>query len=105
MADPLESCGKWFTPPEPSLTCLLDREIDRRKAANLSRDELNELTDKLLVDWYQHEATINMLLGRVRHLEVELVLAKGEPLTKEISATHLQMARDLLQDNLHCSNF
>jgi hypothetical protein len=97
MADPLESCGKWFI-PEPSLTAQLEREMDRRKAAQLGRDELNELADKLIVDWYQHEATVNLLLGRVRHLEVELVLASSKPVKKEIDPKFIDMARSFSQE-------
>lgn len=96
MADPLESCGKWFI-PEPSLTAQLEREMDRHKARRLEREEIGVLADKLIIDWYQHEATINLLLGRVRQLEVELVLASNKPSKKGISEEHLEMARSLFQ--------
>jgi hypothetical protein len=94
MADPLESCGKWFI-PEPSLTAQLEREMDRHKAKKLEREDIGELADKLIVDWYQHEATINLLLGRVRQLEVELVLKDSKPSKKQIDKTYLDMAKSL----------
>jgi hypothetical protein len=94
MADPLESCGKWFI-PEPSLTAQLEREMDRHKAKRLEREDIGELADKLIVDWYQHEATINLLLGRVRQLEVELVLKDSKPSKKQIDKTYLDMAKSL----------
>lgn len=94
MADPLDSCGRWFI-PEPSLTAQLDREMDRRKAASLKRDELSELADKLIIDWYQHEAAVNLLLGRVRHLEVELALAKSKPTKREIDQSYIDMAKSI----------
>lgn len=94
MANPLDSCGKWFI-PEPSLTAQLERELDRRKAANLSRDELNILADKLIVDWYQHEATVNLLLGRVRQLEVELVLANSQPSKRKVDDSYIEMAKNI----------
>ena len=49
MADPLESCGKWFI-PEPSLTAQLEREMDRHKAKKLEREDIGELADKLIVE-------------------------------------------------------
>lgn len=97
MADPLDSCGKWFI-PEPSLTAQFEREFDRRKAAALGRDDLNILADKLIVDWYQHEAAINLLLARVRHLEVELVLSRANPSRREPDARHIEMAREVISE-------
>jgi hypothetical protein len=69
--------------------------MDRHKAKKLEREDIGELADKLIVDWYQHEATINLLLGRVRQLEVELVLKDSKPSKKQIDKTYLDMAKSL----------
>jgi len=62
--------------PTLSLETQLSRALDRRDAAHLCRDDLSILADGLIVQTYGQRALIDSLLGRVRQLEVELVLAR-----------------------------
>lgn len=67
----------WFT-PELSLPRQLEREIDRRHAARMDRNDLSVLVDKLIVDWYRQNELVDRLLGKVRQLQVEVALLAGE---------------------------
>ena len=70
--------------------------MDRRRAARATRDELCVLADKLLLDWYRHEAVIAAAAKRIASLEVELMLAQSRPAKPEPEPHHIQWARDLL---------
>jgi hypothetical protein len=82
--------------PKVSVPSQLQREMDRRKAARLSRDDLAVLSDKLIFDWYQHSALIDQLLGEVRQLQVKLALA-GDPIPARRGASpeHYEWVRQL----------
>ena len=70
--------------------------MDRRRAARSTRDELCVLADKLLLDWYRHEAVIAAAAKRIASLEVELMLAQSKPAKPEPESHHIQWARELL---------
>jgi len=80
---------------ELSLPSQLHQEMDRRAAAKLSRDELSILVDRLITEWYRHTTTIDALLGKVRHLQVELALSSGVQGIPPPSAEHYEMAKQL----------
>lgn len=82
--------------PTLSLATELQMETDRRRAVRLSLHELQEQSDRLIVQWYHHQNVLNQALRRVACLEVELVLAKAAPSLPEPSDRHLQMAKELL---------
>ena len=84
----------WLT-GELSLPSQLHQEMDRRAAAKLSRDELSILVDRLITEWYRHTTTIDALLGKVRHLQVELALSSGIQGIPSPSAEHYEMAKQL----------
>ena len=71
-------------------------ESDRRRAVRLSLHELQEQSDRLIVQWYHHQNVLNQALRRVACFEVELVLAKAAPSLPEPSDRHRQMAKELL---------
>ena len=97
MSDLLNDGGAWLI-PDLSIAAELQQEVDRRKAAHLSRDALAALTDKLICDWYKQTDIINRLLGRVRCLEVELALSLAQPSDPEPSAEHYLWAKELRND-------
>lgn len=82
--------------PTLSLATELQMETDRRRAVRLSLHELQEQSDRLIVQWYHHQNVLNQALRRVACLEVELMLAKAAPSLPEPSDRHRQMARELL---------
>ena len=82
--------------PALSLPSQLQQEMDRRRAARATRDELSVLTDKLLRDWYRHAAVIAAAAQRIASLELQLMLAQAEPSRPEPEPRHLQWARELL---------
>lgn len=82
--------------PTLSLATELQMESDRRRAVRLSLHELQEQSDRLIVQWYHHQNVLNQALRRVACLEVELVLAKAAPSLPEPSDRHRQMAKELL---------
>jgi hypothetical protein len=84
--------------PTLSLETQLSRALDRRTAAHLCRDDLSIVVDSLIVQAYGQKALIDSLLGRVRCLEVELVLARDAKPAQPPSGNHRQWARDLLRD-------
>lgn len=84
--------------PELDLQTQLRQELDRRTAARLSRDELSELVDKLIVDWYHHNKLIDNLLGRVRRMEVDLVLRDAKPSTTEPADEYYEWVREMFPD-------
>ena len=80
--------------PELSLPTQFDMERDRRAAARLGRDQLAIKTDELIQAWYHQHELIDRLLGKVRHLEVELALKDARPLGPP-SEEHHRWAREL----------
>lgn len=84
----------WLT-GELSLPSQLHQEMDRRAAAKLSRDELSILVDRLITDWYRHTTTIDALLGKVRHLQVEVALSSGVQGIPPPSPEHYELAKEL----------
>ena len=84
--------------PTLSLETQLSRALDRRTAAHLCRDELRVLADLLIVQAYDQKVLIDALLGRVRHLEVELVLARDARPLQPPSDEHQQWAREVLRE-------
>jgi len=83
--------------PTLSLETQLSRALDRRTAAHLCRDDLSIVVDELIVQTYDQKALIDSLLGRVRQLEVELVLARDARPLQPPSDKHQRWARDVLQ--------
>lgn len=100
---PTLSCGSamashgWWI-PDLTLETQLSRALDRRTAAHLCRDDLSILVDRLIVQTYDQKVLIDSLLGRVRQLEVELVLARDSRPSPQPSSTNRQWARELLAD-------
>ena len=97
---PTFSCGSAMAShgwklPDLSLETQLSRDLKRRAAAHLCRDELSILVDRLIVEAYDQKVLIDSLLGRVRHLEVELVLADARPLQPP-GDEHHRWAREVL---------
>ena len=84
--------------PTLSLETRLSRALDRRTAAHLCRDDLSIVVDGLIVQAYGQNALIDALLGRVRCLEVELVLARDARPLQPPSDEHQQWAREGLQE-------
>jgi hypothetical protein len=84
--------------PTLSLERQFNRDLDRRTAAHLCRDDLSILADGLIVQAYNQKALIDALLGRVRCLEVELVLARDAKPAQPPSEEHQQWAREMLQE-------
>lgn len=84
--------------PHLDLQTQLHQEVDRRRAAHLSRDELAALTDKLIIDWYHHSKLIDSLLGHVRRMEVDLALRDAKPSKPEPSEEHYQWAKQLFPE-------
>jgi hypothetical protein len=83
--------------PNLSLETQLSRALDRRTAAHLCRDDLSIVVDALIVQVYGQKALIDSLLGRVRCLEVELVLARDARPLQLPSDEHQRWAREVLQ--------
>jgi hypothetical protein len=83
--------------PTLSLETQLSRALDRRTAAHLCRDDLSIVVDDLIMRAYGQKALIDALLGRVRHLEVELVLARDAKPAQPPSDEHQRWAREVLQ--------
>jgi hypothetical protein len=83
--------------PTLSLETQLSKALDRRTAAHLCRDDLRILADGLIVQAYGQKVLIDSLLGRVRQLEVELVLARDARPLQPPSDEHQRWARDVLQ--------
>lgn len=93
----MDCSGAWLI-PNLSLQSEMHREMDRRIAARLDKDTLHALADELIVQWYQQQSIIDRALGRIRQLEVELVLADSIPLDGPVSDVHMQMAQELLAE-------
>ena len=83
--------------PTLSLETQLSRALDRRTAAHLCRDDLSILADALTVQAYGQKALIDSLLGRVRCLEVELVLARDARPLQSPSDEHQRWSREVLE--------
>lgn len=90
----MDDAMAWLT-GELSLPSQLHQEMDRRAAAKLSRDELSILVDRLITDWYRHTTTIDALLGKVRHLQVEVALSSGVQGIPPPSPEHYELAKEL----------
>lgn len=84
--------------PHLSLQTEIYRERDRRAAVNLSLQELQQLTDTLIVQWYQQRQMLDCCMRKVCSLEVELMLAEAGPAQHGPSARHMEMAREVLAD-------
>jgi len=84
--------------PTLSLEKQLSRALDRRTAAHLCRNDLSIVVDGLIVEAYGQKALIDSLLGRVRCLEVELVLARDARPLQPPSDEHQQWASEMLQE-------
>ncbi len=83
--------------PTLSLETELSRALDRRTAAHLCRNDLSIVVDDLIMRAYGQKALIDSLLGRVRCLEVELVLARDARPLQPPSDEHQRWAREVLQ--------
>ncbi len=83
--------------PTLSLETELSRALDRRTAAHLCRNDLSIVVDDLIMRAYGQKALIDSLLGRVRCLEVELVLARDARPLQLPSDEHQRWAREVLQ--------
>ena len=92
----MASSNSWMV-PTLSLETQLSRALDRRTAAHLCRDDLSIVVDDLIMRAYGQKALIDALLGRVRHLEVELVLARDARPLQPHSDEHQRWAREVLQ--------
>lgn len=86
----------WLT-PQLSLSVELQQEKDRRAVPQLQRDDLEVITDRLITDWYRHQALVASCLKRIASLEVELTLAQHQQPIRPPQPSHQQMARDLLR--------
>jgi hypothetical protein len=84
--------------PTLSLETQLSRALDRRTAAHLCRDDLSIVVDDLIMRAYGQKALIDALLGRVRCLEVDLVLARDARPLQPSSDEHQRWAREVLQE-------
>lgn len=71
-------------------------ENDRREAVKLGLQDLQILADKLICDWYRHQAMINCYLSAIGRLEVEKMLAESGPSSTTPSPEHFQWAQELL---------
>ena len=91
-------CSAQWLIPEISLETEARQEMDCVALRNLPRHQLLAHADQLIRDWYKHREIIDRALGRVRHLEVALVLAQMVPSDGHVSEVHLQMARDLMEE-------
>jgi hypothetical protein len=85
--------------PTLSLATELQMETDRRRAVRLKLQELQQQSDRLIVQWYTQQHLLNQALRRVACLEVELLLAKAEPSLPGPSERYMEMARELLARN------
>lgn len=88
---------RWLDPALP-LSAEIAQEIDRRRAAHLDLQGLQQLADALIVDWYRHQQLLGCCLKRIRLLEVQVVLAEAPPAPCEPSAMHRALARELLAE-------
>ena len=93
----MDCSAEWLI-PSLSLETEARQQMDRMALRNLSRHELLACADRLIGDWYQQRDVIDRALGRVRHLEVALVLAQMIPVDGHVSEVHLQMARELMDE-------
>lgn len=82
--------------PELSLSTQAIMENDRREAVKMNLQDLQILADKLICDWYQHQAMINCYLTAIGRLEVEKMLAECSPSSTTPSPEHFQWAQELL---------
>lgn len=79
--------------PELSLQTEARQELDRRAAVKLDHQDLQQLTDALIVQWYRQQQIIGCAMKRVMELEIKLMLSGNDS-----SAQHLLMAKELLAD-------
>lgn len=82
--------------PELSLSSEIHQEHDRRAAVRLDHQQLQVLTDHLIVQCYRQQNLLNQLFRRVQLLEVEVVLAAAPPAPREPEQRHLEWAKELL---------
>lgn len=95
----MDCSGAWLI-PQLSLQSELQQEMDRRIAARLDKNTLHALVDDLIGQWYQQQNVIDRALGRIRQLEVELVLSDAPPSDGHVSDVHMQMAQELMAELL-----
>lgn len=89
--------GDWLI-PQLSLPTQLEMEMDRRAAAQMSRDELAIKVDQLVIAWYQQQDVISRALGEVRQLQVKLAIAEAPTrVSQPPSAEHYRWAQELQQ--------
>lgn len=90
--------------PELSLQTEARQELDRRAAVKLDHQDLQQLTDTLIVQWYRQQQIIGCAMKRVMQLELEVMLAEAEPMDRSPSPEHYRMARELLADQGRCES-
>lgn len=78
--------------PALSLETQLSQEHDRRRAAQMSREQLSALADRLICQLYRSDLILDQALRRVAQLEAERALGQPVPARRR----HFQWARDLL---------
>ncbi len=93
----MDCSGDWLI-PSISLETEARQEMDCVALRNLPRHLLIERSEQLVRDWYQYREMIDRALGRIRHLEVALVLAQLIPSDGHVSELHMQMARELMEE-------
>jgi hypothetical protein len=87
-----------FLCPTLSLPTQLEMEKDRRAAARMSRDQLAEKMDEMIQTWYMQQQMINEMLGAIRQLQVQVVLAGDpKPAKRGPEPKHLAWARELMR--------
>lgn len=83
--------------PDLSLAAEAQQELDRRRAARMTRDELATLADDLIVAWHQQCSVIQQATREIAGLQCQLALADcPQPGTTEPAPRHFQWARELL---------
>jgi plasmid stabilization system protein ParE len=88
--------GHWLI-PSISLSMEAQQELDRRRAVRMPLQELQALTDELIVSWYEHQSVLDQALARIRQLEVQLALAGAPPSSTTPSPEHFAMAREIMR--------
>ena len=87
-----------FLCPTLSLPTQLEMEKDGPGAGRMSRDQLAEKMDEMIQTWYMQQQMINEMLGAIRQLQVQVVLA-GDPkrAKRGPEPKHMAWARDLMR--------
>lgn len=82
--------------PKLSLTAQLQQEMDRRYAAHCTHYELSQITDKLILAWYEQQAVIAAAAKQIADLELRLMQMQAGPAKHGPEPHHLQWARELM---------